>query len=210
MPYHGQKQAWPRHDDSQSPWSLSPPRREYFDYLSESPSPVLPTPELSPTVPSPELASSPAIPSSPDRQPCLEDRRVDKDKGFKRKNRSRPQNGTRAVLRIMSPLATMTTGWTKEEIDVGRRLVRFQRTIVESEVQLSVHPLAQADYDCHDHKHDSDDATVISCILRPQAEGYCATSVDIICLLEMIEGADFEVEEKNRIRRNLEGLRPTT
>ena len=51
---------------------------------------------------------------------------------------------------------------------------------------------------------------VISCICRPEADTYWFTSVDIIYLLERLVGASFTVEEKNRIRRNLEGFKPTT
>lgn len=36
------------------------------------------------------------------------------------------------------------------------------------------------------------------------------TSVDAIYLLEALVGTRFTVEEKNRIRRNLEGFRPIT
>lgn len=36
------------------------------------------------------------------------------------------------------------------------------------------------------------------------------TSVDTIYLLEALIGVRFSVEEKNRIRRNLEGLKPDT
>lgn len=36
------------------------------------------------------------------------------------------------------------------------------------------------------------------------------TSVDIIYLLEALVGTHFTVEEKNRIRRNLEGFKPIT
>ncbi|KAJ7675068.1 hypothetical protein B0H17DRAFT_1207933 [Mycena rosella] len=51
---------------------------------------------------------------------------------------------------------------------------------------------------------------VISCIYREETEACYVTSVDIIYLLERLTNDEFPVEEKNRIRRNLEGLRPTT
>lgn len=63
---------------------------------------------------------------------------------------------------------------------------------------------------------------VISCIFRQpegnrhfeenrHSEGNCwFTSVDVIYLLERLIGGPFSVEEKNRIRRNLEGFKPTT
>lgn len=51
---------------------------------------------------------------------------------------------------------------------------------------------------------------MVSCIYRDEEDSCCVTSVDIIYLLEKLVDDEFEVEEKNRIRRNLEGLRPTT
>lgn len=52
---------------------------------------------------------------------------------------------------------------------------------------------------------------IISCIRREDGtDGCCFTSVDVIYLLERLVDDTFQVEEKNRIRRNLEGLRPKT
>ncbi|KAI8367788.1 hypothetical protein BD560DRAFT_295367, partial [Blakeslea trispora] len=51
---------------------------------------------------------------------------------------------------------------------------------------------------------------VISCIYWRERNDYYITSVDCIYLLESIIGIHFTVEEKNRIRRNLEGFRPLT
>ncbi|KAI9356682.1 hypothetical protein BD770DRAFT_389900 [Pilaira anomala] len=51
---------------------------------------------------------------------------------------------------------------------------------------------------------------VISCIYWRERNDYFITSVDCIYLLESLIGIQFTVEEKNRIRRNLEGFRPLT
>ncbi|KAI8367717.1 hypothetical protein BD560DRAFT_296952, partial [Blakeslea trispora] len=51
---------------------------------------------------------------------------------------------------------------------------------------------------------------VISCIYWREQNDYFVTSVDCIYLLEGLIGVQFTVEEKNRIRRNLEGFRPLT
>ncbi|KAK3080907.1 hypothetical protein LTS18_012046, partial [Coniosporium uncinatum] len=50
----------------------------------------------------------------------------------------------------------------------------------------------------------------ISCIWWEEKEETYVTSVDTIYLLESLIGVRFTVEEKNRIRRNLEGFRPLT
>lgn len=51
---------------------------------------------------------------------------------------------------------------------------------------------------------------VVSCIYRRDTHQFFITSVDCIALLEVLLGVFFSVEEKNRIRRNLEGFRPMT
>ncbi|ORZ08445.1 hypothetical protein BCR42DRAFT_495543 [Absidia repens] len=53
-------------------------------------------------------------------------------------------------------------------------------------------------------------STVISCIYWPEKNDWFITSVDCIHLLEHLMDLKFSVEEKNRVRRNLEGFRPLT
>lgn len=89
-----------------------------------------------------------------------------------------------------------------QEIEAGRRLIRFTRGRSGNKLLVSCEVIPQESYD--------DDDIVISCVYR-QEQGTCwFTSVDIIYLLERLAGTPFSVEEKNRIRRNLEGLKPTT
>ncbi|KAJ2304625.1 hypothetical protein IWW54_005340 [Coemansia sp. RSA 2705] len=51
---------------------------------------------------------------------------------------------------------------------------------------------------------------VVSCIYWEDKQDFFITSVDCIYLLESLIAVRFTVEEKNRIRRNLEGFRPLT
>ncbi|KAL4262294.1 hypothetical protein AB1N83_007387 [Pleurotus pulmonarius] len=106
------------------------------------------------------------------------------------------------VLRLLTPLESMCSDWTDEELTQGRRLVKFYKLQQGRDLLVSCEPLSQEDY------HESD--TVISCIHRKESQEFFATSVDIIYLLEQLTNDEFPVEEKNRIRRNLEGLRPVT
>ncbi|THV06808.1 hypothetical protein K435DRAFT_561817, partial [Dendrothele bispora CBS 962.96] len=92
--------------------------------------------------------------------------------------------------------------WDSSEIRAGRRLVRFNKVQDGRKLILSCIPIRQEDY------VESD--SVISCIYRDELDTCFVTSVDIIYLLERLTNDEFPVEEKNRIRRNLEGLRPTT
>ncbi|ORX73820.1 hypothetical protein DL89DRAFT_218431, partial [Linderina pennispora] len=50
----------------------------------------------------------------------------------------------------------------------------------------------------------------VSCIYWEEKHDFFITSVDCIYLLESLIAVRFTVEEKNRIRRNLEGFRPLT
>ncbi|GJE96718.1 hypothetical protein PsYK624_129240 [Phanerochaete sordida] len=108
----------------------------------------------------------------------------------------------RAVLEILTPLETMCAGWEEDELRVGRRLVRFSRAQEGYRLKLTCDSIRQDEY--------AEGDSVISCIYRRDTDACYVTSVDIISLLESIVGEGFEIEEKNRIRRNLEGFRPKT
>ncbi|KIJ67557.1 hypothetical protein HYDPIDRAFT_166115 [Hydnomerulius pinastri MD-312] len=111
-------------------------------------------------------------------------------------------NTQSAVLDIMTPLDSFCYNWDESELQAGRRLVRFRRMQDRNRLMVSAERISQAEYDVND--------IVISCIYRDETDSCCVTSVDIIQLLQRLVDAEFEVDEKNRIRRNLEGLRPTT
>ncbi|KIK94898.1 hypothetical protein PAXRUDRAFT_827545 [Paxillus rubicundulus Ve08.2h10] len=112
------------------------------------------------------------------------------------------ENTQTAILEMTTPLDSFCHDWDESELQAGRRLVRFRRMQDRNKLIVSAEPISQAEYDGND--------IVISCIYRDETDSCCVTSVDIIMLLERLVEADFEVDEKNRIRRNLEGLRPTT
>lgn len=107
-----------------------------------------------------------------------------------------------AELRIVGNLRHITRNWTNEEIHSGRRLVFFQRIQHGARVDLHFEAIDAKDYDSN--------MCVISCILRKDTNEFYVTSVDCITLLELIINQRFSVEEKNRIRRNLEVCRPIT
>ncbi|KAF5321463.1 hypothetical protein D9619_001421 [Psilocybe cf. subviscida] len=106
------------------------------------------------------------------------------------------------ILDLMTPLSDMCTNWTPTEVAVGRRLVRFSKVQDGRRLIVSCEPIPQEAFNEAD--------PVISCIYRAESDSCYVTSVDVIYLLERLTNGEFPVEEKNRIRRNLEGLRPTT
>ena len=123
------------------------------------------------------------------------------------------ENNFRAILRLETPTEPMSNveDWDVEERQIGRRLVRFTRVQDGCTLHVACEAIRPSEY--------TDGDTVVSCIRRPsEAVGpsetpvsqCCITSVDIIFLLECLVGDIFNIEEKNRIRRNLEGFRPKT
>ena len=108
----------------------------------------------------------------------------------------------KATLKINGSLDSMTEGWSEEERDVKRRLVQFYRSQTGSTISTNFKPVAPEDR--------QPNSICISCIWWESKNEYYVTSVDTIYLLESLVAVRFTVEEKNRIRRNLEGFRPMT
>ncbi|CAJ2510566.1 Uu.00g095350.m01.CDS01 [Anthostomella pinea] len=92
----------------------------------------------------------------------------------------------KANLKINGDLEAMASNWTQEEWENQRRIVMFNK---------------------------KQQGSILSTSFKPVTKNECyVTSVDTILLLEQLVAspARFMVEEKNRIRRNLEGFRPLT
>jgi hypothetical protein len=108
----------------------------------------------------------------------------------------------KANLIIDGDLDSMAANWAEEEWNNRRRLVQFWRRQENNEIICTFAPVAPADLQKH--------SIVVSCIYWQEQQECFITSVDTIYLLESLIGVKFTVEEKNRIRRNLEGFRPLT
>lgn len=110
-------------------------------------------------------------------------------------------------LEILTPLQSMCDNWTALEKQGRRRLVRIRRLQAGSKVVLSCDALPQAEF-----RPDAESPRdcVVSCIYFEGARKYYITSVDVIYLLQRITNhpGPFPTDEKNRIRRNMESLRP--
>jgi len=108
----------------------------------------------------------------------------------------------KAVLKMNGDLDGMAENWTLEEWDVKRRLVQFWRSQSGSTINANFKPVTPEDR--------PPNSICISCIWWEEKKECFVTSVDTIYLLESLVAVRFTVEEKNRIRRNLEGFRPLT
>ena len=110
----------------------------------------------------------------------------------------------KATLKINGDLAAMAEGWTQEEWENKRRLVLFRKQQTGSVLTVTFKPVSVSERPPH--------SICISCIWWEEKQACYVTSVDTIHLLEQLLAAPnrFGVDEKNRIRRNLEGFRPAT
>ncbi|KAL7004847.1 hypothetical protein EMMF5_005580 [Cystobasidiomycetes sp. EMM_F5] len=109
---------------------------------------------------------------------------------------------TKAVLQFDSDPNLMAIGWSHDEWLVKRRLVRFWRKQDGNVITSTFRPIGLNEV--------TPETIVISCIFREDKNECFVTSVDTIYLLEALVAVRFTVEEKNRIRRNLEGFKPIT
>ena len=109
---------------------------------------------------------------------------------------------SKAILKLNGDLDSMAEGWTKEERITQRRLVQFTRSQTGSTIHADFKPVTLEER--------TPNSICISCISWEGKDECFVTSVDTIYLLESLVAVRFTVEEKNRIRRNLEGFRPLT
>jgi hypothetical protein len=110
----------------------------------------------------------------------------------------------KAELKMVGKLETMAEHWTQEEWDNKRRIVLFKKNQTGSTLTTTFRPVSVNER--------PPNSICISCIWWAEKADCFVTSVDTIHLLEQLVVAPsrFTVEEKNRIRRNLEGFRPLT
>ncbi|KAK9377501.1 uncharacterized protein V1513DRAFT_109359 [Lipomyces chichibuensis] len=122
----------------------------------------------------------------------------------------------RASLRIQSDLDALAHNWSADEWKAQRRLVKFVYSQRGAVIRASATMTTQAEYVASMQPPQPERASrcegecVMSCIYWAARKEFYVTSVDCIFLLEQLVSARFTVEEKNRIRRNLEGYRPLT
>ncbi|KND02941.1 uncharacterized protein SPPG_02020 [Spizellomyces punctatus DAOM BR117] len=94
------------------------------------------------------------------------------------------------------------SNWSATERFECRRLVQVRSESTGDTVVCSFGPVRE------DQIQPTD--TIVSCIFWEARRACFITSVDCIYLLESLLEKRFTVEEKNRIRRNLEAFRPST
>jgi hypothetical protein len=104
------------------------------------------------------------------------------------------------------------TTWNAQELADNRRIIKFTKYVRRDMIILDSEVIPVSEW--------KEDMISISCIrwapsppneIQHKLAGRCVfTSVDIIMLMERLVEYTFLVQEKNRIRRNLEGFKPET
>lgn len=100
-------------------------------------------------------------------------------------------------------LMLMVRGWLSHEVAEQRRLVRFAFSKLSlARFVIDFEPIRSSQYDPN--------LPIILCIYWREKDCHIVTLVDIVLLLEFLIQQSFSIEEKNRIRRNLQSLKPET
>lgn len=102
-------------------------------------------------------------------------------------------------------ISLMTRSWSLDEIAASRRVVCFETSPTNPTV-VQCSAVAADDVEAYL----ASNQTLISCIHWEDKNEHYITSVDLIFLAESLMGQPFSVQDKNRIRRNLEGFHPKT
>lgn len=110
----------------------------------------------------------------------------------------------KAILHIQGNMESMAVNWDQEEWENKRRIVMFKKSQSGSRLNATFRPVPVNERPPNN--------IYVSCIWWEEKQECFVTSVDTIHLLEQLVAAPnrFTVEEKNRIRRNLEGFKPLT
>ncbi|KAK5958520.1 hypothetical protein OHC33_000363 [Knufia fluminis] len=109
---------------------------------------------------------------------------------------------SKARLHLDGNLDDVAKDWSDKEIEARRKIIVFNREQKGNDIYADFQVVSQEDWKNHPRS--------VSCIWWAEKKEAYVTSVDTILLLEGIVAARFTVEEKNRIRRNLEGFKPDT
>jgi hypothetical protein len=127
--------------------------------------------------------------------------------------RTRPSKGFgRLIFKVKPDTLGNYETWSPTERQNNRRVIAFSKHVMGDTIHVDCLPINSNDY--------KENMMTISCIrwvhnapgeIQHKFAGQCIfTSVDIISLLERLVDHKFSVQEKNRIRRNLEGYKPET
>lgn len=160
------------------------------------------TPALQPSSPAfnPRLVRTSTIPNHSPQASCSGVPLVGHTQNFNPYTLYSPDS--KARLHLDGNLDDVAKDWTDEEIEARRKIIIFNRDQKGNDIYADFKVVSQNEWKNHPRS--------VSCIWWAEKKEAYVTSVDTILLLEALVAARFTVEEKNRIRRNLEGFKPDT
>ncbi|KAI9493810.1 hypothetical protein BDB00DRAFT_763014 [Zychaea mexicana] len=102
----------------------------------------------------------------------------------------------------------MQYDWAPEELQQRRRLVQFWREERDNKIVCAFQPVPQESY--RGRVNRISPFCIVSCIFWESQRQCYMTSVDLVVLLEFLLNIRMSMEEKNRVRRNLQIYKPVT
>lgn len=172
----------------------SPKTTTYGAYLA------IPQPSASPRLPTTPGISAPQTAQTLSHSFNPQLIRTPKDKPSTSSRAGSPN--AKAEVKIQGNLMAMTQNWTSEEREARRRLVEFSRGQSGGIVTTTFKAVSLEG--C------TPNSVCVNCIYWEERDEYFITSVDTIKLLEALVAVRITIEEKNRVRRNLEAFKPLT
>lgn len=112
---------------------------------------------------------------------------------------------TPVIIELDPSFNDMPTDWSEKELMNERRLVSLTVERDGCSIFRLKCKTVPPDYGVLEK-----DSLVISCIRWAEKDTHVLTSVDLLQVLEKLVGETFSTQEKSRIRRNLQFLRPIT
>jgi hypothetical protein len=112
----------------------------------------------------------------------------------------------KVLLDFEADLAGLGKNLSVEEKRRRRRLIKFYCERKGNTIYISSTPITEDHY----QQESESPGVIISCIWREDVRETCFTSCDLIRLLEYLVQDRFHADERSRVRRNVEHLRPIT
>lgn len=162
--------------------------------------PATPAPRPSSVASNPKLVRTSTIPHHSPSAPAPSIQLAGHTQNFNPYTLYSPDS--KARLHLDGNLDDVAKDWSLEELEARRKIIIFNREQKGNDIHADFKVVSQNDWKNHPRS--------VSCIWWAEKKEAYVTSVDTILLLEALVAARFTVEEKNRIRRNLEGFKPDT
>jgi hypothetical protein len=125
----------------------------------------------------------------------------------RRSSSSEPGPYDKVLLEFEGEPANLGKNLSSEEKRRRRRLIKFYCERNGNTIHISPTPIPEDNLNL---ERCQSPGVIVSCIWREDVRETCFTSCDLIKLLEYLVQDRFHADERSRVRRNVEHLRPIT